>query len=320
VLARAQVWHSVDVRKADVMNGPRGAKSFARNATVTCDYLDKKMSGLSPKFACRMPDGEELKVKYGGTNGEVYGELLATRLLWALGFGADAMYPVNVICHGCPQLLGGIERPNGEYRFDPAVVERKMAGEEWPRKDESGWSWKELAEITPARSGAPRAHRDGLTLLAVFLQHSDSKPQQQRILCLGGIQEGTCSRPFLMISDVGLTFGAASLANANAPSSVNLERWRKTPVWRQEPGCVGNIDKSFSGTLDKPVIGEEGRRFLSGLMQQLSDRQLRNLFEVARVTLRVREPGLALSGFPTIDEWVTVFKEKRNEIVSRRCA
>jgi hypothetical protein len=320
VLARAQVWHSVDVRKADVMNGPRGAKSFARNATVTCDYLDKKMSGLSPKFACRMPDGEELKVKYGGTNGEVYGELLATRLLWALGFGADAMYPVNVICHGCPQLLGGIERPNGEYRFDPAVVERKMAGEEWPQKDESGWSWKELAEITPARSGAPRAHRDALTLLAVFLQHSDSKPQQQRILCLGGIQEGTCSRPFLMISDVGLTFGAASLANANAPSSVNLERWRKTPVWRQEPGCVGNIDKSFSGTLDKPVIGEEGRRFLSGLMQQLSDRQLRNLFEVARVTLRVREPGLALSGFPTIDEWVTVFKEKRNEIVSRRCA
>lgn len=320
VLARAQVWQQVDVRKADLLTGPVVEGSFARNATVTCEYLDKKLGGLTPKFACKLPDGDELKVKYGGANGEVYGELLATRLLWALGFGADAMYPVNVICRGCPRQFAGIERPNGEYRFDPAVVERKMAGKEWPLKDESGWSWKEFAEIAPARGGAPRAHRDALTLLAVFMQHSDSKPQQQRILCLGGIVEDTCSRPFLMISDVGLTFGTASRANDNDPSSVNLTRWRDTPVWRDEPGCVGNINKSFSGTLDRPVIGEDGRRFLAGLLQQLSDAQLHDLFEVARVNLRVREPGRALSGFPTIEEWVSAFKQKRDEISSKRCA
>jgi hypothetical protein len=308
------------VRGADVLTGPVVPGSFARNETVTCDYLDKKLGGLTPKFACKLPDGDELKVKYGGANGEVYGELLATRLLWALGFGADAMYPVNVICRGCPRPLGGIERPGGEYRFDPAVVERKMGGTEWPAKDASGWSWKELDEIQPARGGAPREQRDALTLLAVFLQHSDSKPEQQRILCLGGVHEDTCVRPFLMISDLGLTFGAASRANANESSSVNLERWRSTPVWRNGPGCVGNIDKSFSGTLDKPVIGEEGRRFLAGLMQQLSDGQLHDLFEVARVNLRVREPGRALSGFPSVDEWVGVFKQKRDEIVDKRCA
>jgi hypothetical protein len=320
VLARAQVWQSVDVRRADLVTGPRGAGSFARHATVTCDYLDKKLGGLSPKFACRVPDGDELKVKYGGTNGEVYGELLATRLMWALGFGADAMYPVNVVCRGCPRPLGGIERPGGEYRFDPAVVERKMAGHEWPPHSESGWSWRELAEIAPARDGAPRSQRDALTLLAVFMQHSDSKPQQQKILCLGGIDEDTCGRPFLMISDVGLTFGAASMVNSNSTSGVNLARWRNTPVWRDGPGCVGNLDKSFSGTLDKPVIGEAGRRFLAVLLQQLSDAQLRDLFEVARVNLRVREPGHALSGFPSIDEWVSVFKQKRDEIASKRCA
>jgi hypothetical protein len=320
VLARAQVWQSVDVPKADLMAGPGGAGGFARQATVTCDYLDKKLGGLSPKFACRLPDGDELKVKYGGTNGEVYGELLATRLLWALGFGADTMYPVNVVCRGCPQALGGIERPGGEYRFDPAVVERKMAGHEWPHNSNTGWSWRELAEIAPARDGAPRSQRDALTLLAVFMQHSDSKPQQQKILCLGGIDGDTCSRPFLMISDVGLTFGAASLVNSNAASGVNLARWRDTPVWRHGPGCVGNLDKSFSGTLDKPVISEAGRRFLAVLLQQLSDAQLHDLFEAARVNLRVREPEHALSGFPSIDEWVNVFKQKRNEIVSKQCA
>ena len=320
VLARAQVWSPVDVRKANLIAGPRMAGGFARNATITCNYLDKKLSGLSPKFACRLPDGEELKVKYGGDNGEVYGEMLATRLLWALGFGADAMYPVNVICHGCPQALGGIERPGGEYRFDPAVVERKMLGKEWPPHGDSGWSWRELAEITPARGGAPRAQRDALTLLAVFLQHSDSKPEQQRIVCVGGVRGDACSRPFLMISDVGLTFGARSRANANDVSGVNLERWRATPVWRDEPGCVGNLDKSFTGTLDRPVIGEAGRRFLAVLLQQLSDAQLRDLFDVARVNLRIREPGHALSGFPSIDEWVRAFKQKREEIVAKRCA
>jgi hypothetical protein len=320
VLARAQVWRTTDVRKADLIAGPRGAGSFPRNATITCDYLDKKLSGLSPKFACKLANGDELKVKYGGDNGEVYGELLATRLLWALGFGADTMYPVNVICRGCPREFAGIERPNHEYRFDPALVERKMPGTEWPPHGDGGWSWREFAEVTPARGGAPKEHRDALTLLAVFLQHTDSKPQQQRIVCLGGVDDGACSQPFLIVSDVGLTFGAGSRANSNDVSGANLERWRGTPVWRDEPGCVGNIDKSFTGTLERPVIGEAGRRFLATLLQQLSDAQLHDLFEVARVNLRVREPGKALSGFPSIDEWVSAFKAKRDEIVSKRCA
>ena len=192
----------------------------------------------SPKFACRVGD-DELKIKYGGTNGEVYGEVLATRLLWALGFGADRMYSVNVICRGCPEELGGIERSGNESRFDPAIVERKMPGRELEIDGKPGWSWADLGRITPAPGGAPRAHRDALRLLAVFLQHSDSKPEQQNILCLDGsrgngkddkgekgAKDATvdCNRPFLMISDLGLTFGRASATNANSASSVNLAR------------------------------------------------------------------------------------------------
>ena len=84
-----------------------------------------------------------MKVKFGGGNGEVFGEVLATRLLWALGFSADRMYPVNVICRGCPAEFGGIERPGNESRFDPAVIERKAEGTEWPRTspDGHGKSW-----------------------------------------------------------------------------------------------------------------------------------------------------------------------------------
>jgi hypothetical protein len=320
VLARAQVWRSTDIASMDMTLGPQGKGAFLPHAMVTCDYVDKKLSGATPKFACRLAEGDELKVKYGGTNGEVYGELLATRLLWALGFGADAMYSVNVICRKCPAEFGGIARPGKEMRFDPAVVERKMPGHEW-HGGGVGWSWEELDRVDPDRGGAPLAQRDALKLLAVFLQHTDSKPEQQRILCLGDAGAAAeCARPFLMISDLGLTFGSATHSNGGDDSSVNLQRWRAEPVWAESAMCIGNLRKSFTGTLKMPAISEAGRAFLAGLLTQLTDAQLRALFEAARVDLRLRSPGRALSGFASVDEWTTAFKAKRDEIVNRRCA
>ena len=320
VIARSRVWSPTDVAAMDLKTGPSGRGAFAFHEVVTCKYLDKKLSGNSPKFACVIGDDDEVKVKFGGNNGEVYGEVLATRLLWALGFPADRMYPVNVICKGCPAEFLGIERSNDESRFDPAVIERKVDGTEWGDK---GWSWKELDDINGERGGAPRAHRDALKLLAVFLQHSDTKPQQQRIVCQSKAkwpQPGTCTDPLLMISDVGLTFGRATRNNANEPSGVNLDAWMQTPVWKNDSGCVANLPKSFTGTLDDPVISEAGRRFLSDLLTQLSDRQLQDLFEAARVRLRLRSPGHVDSGYATEAEWVDAFKAKRAQVAVRQCA
>jgi hypothetical protein len=300
----------------DVRTGPAIQGAFSSNATVSCDYVPRQLAGGSPKFACVNGD-DELKVKYsapvtgylaGRSNAEVFAEVAATRLLWALGFGADAMYPVRVICRKCPSSLGGIARENGE-RVEP----------------DGGWSWKELDDVDPQRGGAPLAQRDALKLLAVFLQHTDTKPQQQRLLCQGEKVpvEGpttTCDRPFMMVSDLGLTFGEANLLNKNG-KGMNYVHWAATPVWKDgEAGCVGNLSKSFTGTLKDPVISEAGRAFLADLLTQLTDDQIRGLFEVSRVTLRLRDPGKAKSGFSTVEEWTDVFKRKRAEIVNRRCA
>jgi hypothetical protein len=286
VLARSHVWRPTNVSAIDLKTGPQEDGAFPFRATVLCDYVDKTLGGRSPKFACRIGEDDEVKVKFGGNNGEVYGEVLATRLLWALGFGADRMYPVNVICRGCPADLGGIARPDNAQRFDPAVIERTMPGTEWKPDGRSGWSWAELDLANAEVGGAPKAHRDALKLLAVFLQHTDSKPEQQRIMCDELSARMSCDRPFLMISDVGLTFGRANRSNVNSAGSVNLDAWRKTPVWAGDNGCTGYLPKSFSGTLHNPVISEEGRRFLADLLVQLSDRQLQELIEVSRVEQR----------------------------------
>jgi hypothetical protein len=329
-IARAQIWSATDIRSKDLVTGPDGPGAFPFRADVKCDFAGRPDGGLSPKFECNA-GGDRVKVKFGGTNGEVYGEVAATRLLWALGFGADRMYPVRVICRKCPTTLiargdtgpgrSVIASSDGELIFDPATIERKMPGKGLPGA--VGWSWRELDSAAFDPQGATRAQRDALRLLAVFLQHGDSKPINQRLICRGGWHAESaqpCVDPFLFIQDLGLTFGRANAGNTNSTGGVNLTKWSTTPVWKDQTKCVGNLRASRDGTLDSPIISEEGRRFLAGLLTQLSDGQIHDLFTVARVNLRLRSPNEVSSGYATIDEWVAAFKQKRDEIVDRRCA
>jgi hypothetical protein len=78
--------------------------------------------------------------------------------------------------------------------------------------------------------------------------------------------------------------------------------------------------KSHTGTLGDPTISDAGRAFLAGLLVQLTDEQLRDLFEIARVDRRSLTPNSAEAVPGTsADEWVTVFKHKRDEIVTKHC-
>src|SRR5438270_13846996 len=67
-IRQACVWAPTNVPAMDLRVGPKGSGAFFPNATLTCDYLDKPMSGSSPKFACVLPPNDELKVKYGRAN------------------------------------------------------------------------------------------------------------------------------------------------------------------------------------------------------------------------------------------------------------
>ena len=231
-LSRAQVWQPTNVESMDVRQGPRDSGAFAAMATVNCRHVEKDATGKTPKFAC-VVGGDELKVKYGRDNGEIYAEVAASRLLWALGFGADRVYPVHVICAGCPESLNADRRQrDGRAVFEYATIDREVEGYPVPGFEESGWAWGDLDRVNPAVGGAPKAHRDALTLLAVLLQHTDSKREQQRFICLdpparGEVNRNTCKRPFLMIADLGKTFGKANSLNRDEPGSVNLTNWRE---------------------------------------------------------------------------------------------
>src|SRR6185295_19856976 len=128
-IRRAQVWLPTDVASMDLRAGPQGAGAFSPDALVTCDYVDHKLDGSSKKFSCAIDKDDVAKVRYGASNGEVQGSVLASRLLWALGFGADRVYPVRIRCRGCsPDPWTSRERSAGVHVFDPAAIERKPDG------------------------------------------------------------------------------------------------------------------------------------------------------------------------------------------------
>ena len=311
-IRHAGVWTSTNIHARDLATGPGGRDAFPPHATVHCTFVPRPHGrGSTRKFDCALPSGRVLKVRYGDDNGEVYAQVAATRLLWALGFDANRMYPVVVVCRGCSADPFKDRTASGarERTFDPATIEVKTDGRTIETKPDEGWSWHELSNVDEAAGGAPAPQRDALTLLAVLMQHSSNKAINQRIVCL---DQPACTHTRMFITDVGKTFGAASLLNDDAVASVNFKEWSGTPVWKGPSGCIGNLAMSLTGTLRNPRISEAGRKFLSELLAQLSDQQLRDLFTVARFTARDRTA--------TVEDWVAAFNRKRQEIAVRRCS
>ena len=326
-IRRAQVWDPTDVRQRDLARGPEGPKSFAPHQAITCDYVDTPDSGTTPKFNCKLSDGDVIRVKYGRTEGEVYAEVVATRLFWALGFATDAAYQVKVRCRDCPADPWRATQPRlREATFDPAMVERRVAGEEIAHRPQQGWKFKELDLVDAAAGGASRAQLGALTLLAAFVQHSDNSSNNQLLACPESAlkKEGdrtTCTEPLMYISDLGSTFGRGNFRSQHTIARANYKEWSRVPMWDDPATCRAKLGaKLREPTLKDPVVTEAGRRFLADLLVQLTDDQIRDMFEAGTMDRRGwRDPGDEGKNNGTIDQWVTAFKKRRDAIVNHHC-
>lgn len=339
-IERAQVWQPGDIAARDVLKGPDHPSAFAFDQAVACDFVPEKSGGTNPKFKCRLDDGRTIRVKFGLDNHEVSGEALGSRLLWLLGFEASRSYPIKVICRGCPANPHQPEGTDGKFYsllhansagasappgmsvfampgtrvFYPALAKFFPDGPLLESVKNEGWRWPELDRVQPARGGAPLAHRDALKLLAAFMQHVDNSAGNQSLYCpeanVVPETEGrpaTCSAPTMYISDIGSSFGTGARINL-AKELVNYRGWKKQQIWLSTKHCVANIHGIFSiyhSSLNEPEISEEGRKFLAGLLAQVSDRQIEDLFKVGHVERM---------GPATIEDWKLAFKDKVRQI------
>jgi hypothetical protein len=188
-------------------------------------------------------------------------------------------------------------------------VERVFAGQEIEYQRGQGWNWHEIEAIDAAAGGAPRVHVDALKLLAAFMQHRDSKRDNQRLVCpddavvAAGTPGQTCRRPLMMIHDLGSTFGGPKPFGTH---KMRVESWEREPVWDDPQQCIANLSEEHDAHegLEYPHIGEQGRLFLARLLEGLDDAQITALFDVAR--------GERRGG---VSRWVAAFRAKREQVV-----
>jgi hypothetical protein len=316
-MTRAQVWREPDVA---VSRATLGADR-STPSNIECRFRLNELGGTTPKFDCLLQSGQELRVKYG-PGSEIPAEAAASRLLAALGFGADTVTLVERLrCFGCPQepfvttkLIEAAharaiyERVSdaGDYQeFEWVSVEQKFPARPIETQTQQGWAFFELDSIDPSKGGAPRAHVDALRLLAVFLAHWDNKADNQRLVCLSDPwpERTPCAKPFLLLHDVGSTFG---------PNRVDLDAWQKAKLWDDRAACKLSMEEMpyDGGTFGPTRVSERGRRFLARLLDQLTDTQLTALFTWARFD----KPRSALTRARPVSEWVRVFRARARAI------
>jgi hypothetical protein len=326
LIERAQVFvRTPDIPALDLSRTPYDPAPLDPDEIVECRYVPRPATATTAKFDCRLPAGDVIKVKYGWT-AERPAEVAATRLLAALGFGADhvTLLP-RLRCLGCPpypyqtrrlaesffatSLVDWIVDDDAPRDFVWVSAERKLAGRAIEVDAHEGWDWNELDRVNPARGGASRADVDALRLMAIVLAHWDNKATNQRLVCEPGDgladPQAPCRRPLLMLQDLGATFG---------PTKVRYDRWAETAVWADAARCTVSLeDMPYRGGHFRPIeISEGGRALLGGRLRQLSEAQIQALFQSA--------------GFPDpatgratgdVTAWVRTFRQKVRDIADR---
>ena len=314
--------------------GPRvGAPAIDLNGrarAVNC-VANKKLvegTGTTPKFYCSVPGvvaegGEAIRYKvkphFKGQspdkrNGEVYGEFLSSRFSQALGFFADDEWVADVTCPDCDKSL------NKPFQGVPFSPFQPAAGIELPlgngidvncdHKD-SGALAGSLAKLL--QSGSPRAEIDAFKLWLAFIDHGDTKADNQKFSCLDSKKNPDGSRickpgqAVYYVSDMGSTFGYSS----SSESKARLKTWQgKNPIKVSGGRCT-----TTAKSVGDASISEGGRALLAKGLQRLLDAEkadglITRVFRASRNDERDQGP----------DAWTVEFERKAKTIIDARCS
>ncbi|MFN2499860.1 MAG: hypothetical protein ABR557_12305 [Pyrinomonadaceae bacterium] len=315
-------------------SGPRiGAPTVNSDglaAPITCVANRKEVegSGTTPKFYCSVAgvvdeDGELIRYKvkphFKGQaldkrNGEVYGEFLSSRFSKALGFFADDEWVADVTCTDCEKSLNTSFQGASFTPFQPA------AGVELPlghgidvkcNNKDSGAIAGSLDRLL--QSGGDRAEIDAFKLWLAFIDHGDTKKDNQKFTCLDAKKNADGTRmckegeAVYYVSDMGSTFGH----NSASEKKARLAAWKGKDPIKVDGGRCHTTAKSVGNT----QISEAGRQLLaSGLQRLLEAEQSNNLIT------RVFRASRNSERDQPAEQWTAEFVRKAKTIIDARCS
>ncbi|MBD0373652.1 MAG: hypothetical protein ICV60_22650 [Pyrinomonadaceae bacterium] len=338
-LQKAKVWQEPDPDYDPVLGyssktGPRmgapqvNSDGLASPINCTANPKPEKGSGTTPKFYCSVAgtvdeDGDLIRYKikphFKGQardkrNGEIYGEFLSSRFSKALGFFADDEWVADVTCNDCEKALTSSFQGAKFTPFQPAAGIELALGKgidvNCNDKDTGGIA-ESLARLLQA--GAPRAEIDAFKLWLAFIDHGDTKTDNQKFACLKWKKNDdntlTCEpgQAVYYVSDMGSTFGYSR----SSENKATLSGWKgKDPIKVSNGRCT-----TTAKSVGDANISEAGRQLLATGLQRLldaekSDNLITRVFRASRNSER-DEPAEA---------WTAEFIRKARTIIDARCS
>lgn len=242
-----------DITSRDLYLGPGGARMRPDLRRIT--FIKEEKGGYSKKYRVRDGSGREWVVKIGK---EAQSETSAIRLLWGVGYITEVNY-----------LVPRVTIP-GKGTFSNVRFEARP--EEWDRVGE--WKWKQNPFV-----GAPEYQ--GLKIMMALINNWDLKDSNNVIIQKRGDRGGDL---WYVISDLGATFGHASttpLFWRLTRSRNNPEKFAKAKFVEKVKGDRVKIHFGGKNSGLMKNITVRDAQWISGLLAQLSDQQLRDAFRAA---------------------------------------
>lgn len=272
------LWHDPgDISKLDLYYGQGGQ---AGQPTAPFTFESEDMNGTNPKFDVRDGRGKKWRVKLGE---EVRPEVVASRLLWAVGYYVEDDYVLSSANVGGLHIKRGANLAKHGH-ITEARFARKPAGQ----KKIGIWRWKE-------NPFSNTREFNGLRVMMAVMNNWDLKDVNNAVF-----HDSNTGDDIFLTSDIGATFGTNGLSWTNARSKGNIDSFEdskfithrtetmvdfgtpKPPTARLiEMGGIPET-KDFAKRVGFEWIGRDiprqDARWIGSLLAQLSHQQIVDAF------------------------------------------
>ena len=258
--AGASMWKApADIAKQDLFNGPWGAE-HAPDPKDVYDLVEMKHSGVNLGMTVKDSKGREWSVKQpypGNLDSEAPVEVAVSRLLSGIGYHQPPVYYLPAFTlkddFGRRVEVGG--------RFRPKLDELKEV---------DAWDWANNPFVGSKEY-------QGLIVLLTMFNSTDLKNSNNSLY---DHKEGDFVEQWYVTRDVGSAFGDT---NRIAPRKNHIESFERVPyiLGVNDKGFVEFAYNGWYKNLVRDRITPQDVAWVSNLLGQLSDRQMKDAFRAA---------------------------------------
>jgi len=253
---------------------------------------------------------------------EVFTEVAATRLFWAMGLPADVMIPLNkVVCMGCEVHPKDQTRYAGDKTvsiFNIAVMERKFDAKVMGKH----WNLKDVLAQRDRWSANTKAEYDVMHLTMTAINFFNGIPLQTRIVCLSdeNVKTENCSRPAPFFQDVGSSFGAEAggLFGIGGNSRGDFDEFNKKSnrsVFKNAAKCEIKNFLSNKGP-GRSHVAQAGLDEYKRRISAVTDDVLLAIYKTARYELMEPKITAKKGSDRVLADWVSATRQRINQVTA----